>query len=281
MRSLKRQLISAADHAAKGASLILSPAIQKLRGERAVAALESYVSFLRGKGAGSGWDIRSEINAAKKCITRKDAIIFDVGANDGRWSTALAKAVCVIEPRFYLFECSPYVLPHLRKHLHEIPNPTVIEAAVGDCIGLSQLYTPDRGSGLASLYERKDAGIAKENWEKVPVSTTTVDAIVEEYSIGTVDYLKMDIEGHELAALRGASRSLERRIVHNLTFEFGSANVNSRTFFRDYFDMLSSFGFRIFRIGVGGTLFPVVRYSEDLEYYRGATNYLARLVAEV
>ena len=114
-----------------------------------------------------------------------------------------------------------------------------------------------------------------------PVTATTIDSVVEKHSIETVDYLKMDIEGHELAALRGASRSLERGVVRNLTFEFGSANINSRSFFRDFFDMLSSFGFRIFRIGAGGTLFPIPRYSEELEYFRGATNYLARLATGI
>ena len=87
----------------------------------------------------------------------------------------------------------------------------------------------------------------------------------------------MDIEGHELHALRGAARILKRRGVDAIEFEFGSANVNSRTFFRDYFDLLTAAGFAISRIAPGGTLFPVRIYHERLEYFRGATNYLAVL----
>jgi hypothetical protein len=52
--------------------------------------------------------------------------------------------------------------------------------------------------------------------------------------------MKMDIEGHELFALRGAKRALARGVIRPLSFEFGTGNINSRTFFRDYWDLLTS-----------------------------------------
>jgi hypothetical protein len=87
----------------------------------------------------------------------------------------------------------------------------------------------------------------------------------------------MDLEGHELFVLRGAAQALKRGYIRALTFEFGSSNVNSRTYFHDFWDLLSAYGFEIKRIYPGGTVMKVSEYYEDLEYFRGVTNYLAVL----
>ncbi len=58
---------------------------------------------------------------------------------------------------------------------------------------------------------------------------------------------------------------------------FGSGNLNSRTFFHDFWDELHPLGYRLQRIGPGGVLLPVDAYYEDLEYFRGVSNYLAAL----
>jgi hypothetical protein len=89
--------------------------------------------------------------------------------------------------------------------------------------------------------------------------------------------MKMDIEGHELFALRGAQRALTSRKIGALSFEFGCGNINSRTFFRDFWNLLNGSGFDIWRIAPGGREVRIIEYYEDLEYFRGATNYVAAL----
>ncbi len=265
------------DGRGKSMARTLSPLVRVLRARGALAHLGDYAAFLEGRGSGSGWDPDGEARAVSKQIKRPDAVIFDVGANDGRWSLALARQLGSENGQFYLFECSPYVLPRLRERLGKIPRATLVEAAVSHESGTVQLHTPTRGSGLASLHERRDVGIQQEHYESISVRSVTIDSVVEERGIERIDLLKMDIEGHELHALKGAARILGRRGVAAIEFEFGSANVNSRTFFRDYYDLLTEAGFAISRIAPRGTLFPVQAYHERLEYFRGATNYLAVL----
>ena len=62
-----------------------------------------------------------------------------------------------------------------------------------------------------------------------------------------------------------------------LSFEFGPGNVNSRTMFIDFFELLSDHGFDVLRIRPGGSLQTLPVYDEDCEYYRGSCNYVARL----
>jgi hypothetical protein len=86
----------------------------------------------------------------------------------------------------------------------------------------------------------------------------------------------MDIEGHELFALRGAQKCLANHRIGGLLFEFGFGNINSRTFLKDFWDLLSP-DFRIYRVTPSGIPLLINEYYEDLEYFRGATNYIAEL----
>ena len=90
----------------------------------------------------------------------------------------------------------------------------------------------------------------------------------------------MDVEGHELFVLRGARQSLASRKIGALSFEFGCGNINSRTFFRDFWELLTGAGFSIWRITPSGKYLPVGDYYEDLEYFRGLANYVAELKPE-
>jgi hypothetical protein len=87
-----------------------------------------------------------------------------------------------------------------------------------------------------------------------------------------LDIVKLDIEGFELAALRGFGAALQATSV--LQFEFGGCNVDTRTFFRDFWFFFESFGFEIYRITPLG-LERLLRYRDSDECFT-TTNYLAR-----
>lgn len=266
-----------ADSAAKATAQVLSPAIRRLRLQPALRSLEMYCAFLSGKGAGSGWDHGGEIKVVADRIFTEGPVIFDVGANNGAWSRSLSLALSSRNARFFLFECAPRCVEILKQRIHGIKNAHLLDVAVSSACGEARMFCPDQGSGLASLHERHDKCVVDHSYRESTVTTVTIDSVVEREEIETIDLLKMDIEGHELAALRGATRTLERGGISALTFEFGSGNVNSRTFFRDFWELLMGHGYRIERIIPGGRTVPVDNYGEDLEYFRGATNYLATL----
>lgn len=109
------------------------------------------------------------------------------------------------------------------------------------------------------------------------VPVIMIDNLIADKCLDHVDFMKMDIEGHELFALRGAIQALSAGRIKALSFEFGSGNVNSRTFFRDFWDLLIPLGFELRRICPGGGTVPVKTYYENLEVFRGVTNYIAVL----
>jgi len=236
-----------------------------------IELVSSYLHCIIGKGGGSHWHLGEEL-AAARLICREDPVILDIGANQGWWTIELRKLLGG-RGRWILIEPAAECCAMLRK----IDRVEVIEAAVGESSGKVKFYTPGQASGFASLHKRQDSHVRMGDLvlEEREVPMTTIDAILDERGIELVDLAKMDLEGHELFALRGASKSLKSHRIRAVTFEIGTANVDSRTFFRDYFDLLTGYGYRIQRIYPGGKTVPVLEYYEDLEYFRGATNYVA------
>lgn len=252
-----------------------SPVLNKLGVLPALDRLETLCAFATGRGSGSGWDMVNEVATIASFLPRQPITIFDIGANNGTWSLLLAQRLGRQENSFFLFECAPYCFEDLEKRVLGIPNCKVIKVAVSDKNGQSMLHIPRVGSGLASMHMREDTSVMKHDYTTTKVQTQTLDTIASKLEIDRINLLKMDIEGHELFALSGAKKLLARNSIDVVTFEFGSANVNSRTFFRDIWKLLKSYDFAIHRIIPGGGTIIINKYSDNLEYFRGATNYIA------
>ena len=249
--------------AAKRALPSFGPALSWRITQRVAALIEIAAAMVQGKGAGAGWDMRSEITAAVRFIQPGDTV-FDVGANCGDWSREIKRRCPGV--RLVMFE--PQDACHAA--LAAIDG-TLVRAAIGDAVGTAELHTPGGPAGNASLHERRDSYWAGAEFHPITVPVTTLDAVWAD----RIAFLKMDIEGHELAALRGAARLLSGRMIGAIQFEFGSGNINSRTSFRDFWDLLTGRGYAINRLLPGGALLPIPRYDESLEHYRGVSNYVA------
>ena len=154
------------------------------------------------------------------------------------------------------------------------------QAAVGEAQDGRGPRSPGDAAGNASLHIRSDTYFAEETFVSSEVAVVSIDSFMEAHAIQSVDYMKMDIEGHELFALRGADRALATGVIRALSFEFGSGNINSRTFFRDFWDLLTKHSYDIYRILPGGRTLRILRYDEDLEYFRGVSNYIAVLAGD-
>ena len=243
--------------------------LSSARVQSAISLGETGAALLQGKGAGSGWDLNAEVTAALKFI-RPGATVFDVGANKGEWSRAVRERVGDV--RLFLFEpqatCAPYL---------EIDGAVLTQAAVGETDGRAVLHSPGDAAGNASLHIRSDTYFAEQRFASSEVMVVSLDSFMDTHAIQSVDFMKMDIEGHELFALRGAARAVARGAIRALSFEFGSGNINSRTFFRDYWDLLTNHSYEIYRVLPRGRTLRIFRYDEDLEYFRGVSNYLAVL----
>ena len=86
-----------------------------------------------------------------------------------------------------------------------------------------------------------------------------------------IDYVKIDVEGHELDVLEGFGQLILKTKL--IQFEFGGCNIDTRTYFKDFWYFFLERNFIIYRITPRGLLrIPI--YKEKYEFFQ-TTNYIA------
>jgi FkbM family methyltransferase len=236
--------------------------------------VEQFARLVQGKGWVSG-TVGSEVGAILRLLPSREAVVLDVGANHGLWTRTLLERARSNVGRILLFEPSLANATHLAP-LATDPIVEVVSLALSDVAETRTLYSDRPGSGLASLHRRRLEHFNIRHEAIETVRTTTLDEYTREAGIDRIDFMKLDVEGHEFNVLRGALGLLASGRIRALSFEFGGGNLDSRTYFQDFWYLLSGFGFRLHRIVPGGRLLPIERYTEDLESF-SATNYVAVL----
>lgn len=239
--------------------------------QRLAASIERRAQKAQGKGAG-GHSIAAEVRDAARLLPAQGAIVFDIGANKGLWSAAMLDVAGDRLARLVAFEPSRHNFDDLARITD--PRFTLVRKAVSAEAGARDLFMDAPGSGLASLTRRDLSHVGLEMGQAERIETVTLDGYCAAEGIDRIDFLKLDIEGHELDALSGAERLLAAGAIHALSFEFGGGNIDTRTFFRDFWRLLTGHGYAIWRIVPGGEPVPIRAYHERLECF-ATTNYIA------
>lgn len=201
-------------------------------------------------------------------------VFFDVGANGGSYSEMVASVFKNPDLKIFAFEPSRFSFPNLKEKTSEIPCMQVFNFGLGSSEEDVQIFANYEGSGATSLYKTAIDSLSKKTNIEETIHLTTIDKFCPGNNIRFIDFMKIDVEGHELFVLNGAQKMLQSKSIRFIQFEFGSFHVFSRTFFKDFWDLLSP-SYRIYRIVCDGIV-EIKSYSENLEIFRTA-NFLAEL----
>lgn len=218
-------------------------------------------NFVNDEVSGEAHVIRSVLPR----IAPRDAVLFDVGANVGKYSEKLRKTFP--HARIFAFEPNPQTFAQLSRSAKENRiEPTM--AAVGESVGKVELFIlPNEWSDeLATLHRDVLTDIhGGRNVEATMVDVVTLDDFCGSRGIDRIDFLKIDTEGHELSVLKGASRLLAANGMKTIQFEFNEMNIVSRSFLRDFYQLLPCH--RFYRLG-GNRLIPLGAYRAHNEIFR-------------
>jgi FkbM family methyltransferase len=135
---------------------------------------------------------------------------LDVGANHGLLSFGLARKFQRV--RFHCFEPNPKLLESIEKSRKLYPSmrAEVNPVAVCDEEGTISFEVLSEQTGASHI--TKSGG--------VPIRSLRLDTYLKDKSVDRVDLLKIDIEGYELTALRGAELALKSRRIKAIYFEY-------------------------------------------------------------
>jgi len=194
-------------------------------------------------------------------------VVFDVGANVGEW----AKLALTINPKIWLHCFEPANGAFQRLVSSGFP-PSVVcnNLGVGQKPEDKELFIFDDGSGTNSLYQRwglEDGWGIKPQQRTEVIKLITLDDYCQDNNIEKIDFLKIDVEGHELCALKGADNLLREEKIKIIQFEYGGCFIDARIFLKDIFEYIGNFNYSIFKI-LPDNLRLIGRYDQRLESFQ-------------
>jgi FkbM family methyltransferase len=130
-------------------------------------------------------------------------VALDVGANLGYYALLIATAAGG-RSATHAFEPNPITASFLRASvaLNGLQSISVVEAAIGAAAGEAWL-----AAGQRPELDRIDSVAAT----GTHVQVQSLDEYVKHSAVGPVDFIKLDVEGHELAALEGGRALFEQQ----------------------------------------------------------------------
>lgn len=176
-------------------------------------------------------------------LVQPGEVFIDVGANIGIWSLYVAR-ILGDGGKVFSFEPSPLTASRLREHIlgnHLDSRIEVMEMAVSNRTGKANFSHQDYHAGGSHLSTGKEQG--------VEVQATSLD---ESFPTLNPQWIKIDVEGHEIEVLEGARQMIERSRPC-LILEYNPLLIGKSPELKDFppYSFLNRFGYHCFHFKPG------------------------------
>ncbi|MDH4164296.1 MAG: FkbM family methyltransferase [Nitrospirota bacterium] len=201
-------------------------------------------------------------------------ILFDIGANIGNYSRLLAEQ-CVrhrLPSTIHLFEPTSACFDTLQRSFTDPRQFILNRKAVSDRTGTATIFFDQHQSSLASLHQRDLSTYAIQMDKEERIDAIRLDEYIPGAKIEHIHFIKLDVEGHERAALDGMGGFLRSDFVDFIQFEYGGANLDSCTTLQQLYSRFEKAGFIVAKIMPRGL--DIRAYSPWMDNFQYA-NYVA------
>jgi FkbM family methyltransferase len=229
--------------------------------------------FVDGRDTGSGLSIVTRgyiepdvMKVLQRAFTA-GAVFLDIGANFGFYSI-IAGGQIGPKGKVYAFEANPNLIDYIERSIYINGLGrivTIINKAVSDHTGAAQFGFSFAEIGGGSLAKGEDGG---SELQHIKVPLVRIDDVLPAGLV--VDCAKLDVEGNELAALRGMRNVIERSPNIQLVIEFFPGLLGDANGGAQLLDYLTELGLGYWRIAPKGRIESVPRD----ELLRGGDSYL-------
>lgn len=187
--------------------------------------------------------------------------VLDVGANVGYTASVFARFV---SPGFRVYAFEPDEVNFARlQRVTQNSEVVAIRSAVGDVDGRALLLRNPDHPGDHRIINTADAQAAE-------VGIVRLDTFAAANAVAPVKFVKIDVQGHELAVCRGMARLVEENAALEISFEYSGAESDAVIeFFRER-------RFRVYLMRRNGSVAPLTgTVLEDAWMARGYCDLLA------
>ncbi len=203
------------------------------------------------------WESKST-DIVKKLVKKGD-VVLDVGANIGYYTVIISKIVGN-EGKVIAFEPTKYFGDVLEKNIYEneVKNCIVQKYALSDEDSITEIII---GENSATINWISDCENTKRGSESI--ETKRLDDIISDLNLHKIDFIKIDVDGHEPAFFRGAIESIHK-FKPTILMEIAHLNyLQAGTTAWDFYDYLKKNGMHIY-------------FEDDLSECTSKTDFLIR-----
>ncbi|MBK9099381.1 MAG: FkbM family methyltransferase [bacterium] len=202
--------------------------------------------------------------------------IIDAGAHDGTYAEYIFNLVPSVTIHCFEPTASAYkeLTARLTKEIKAgklIANNTGLNTETGE----AELFIYNELDQRNSLHLNPAHEYDSSLLHREKIMLTTLDDYIEKNNISNVDFLKIDVEGHEAKVIEGASNALKKKIIRCIQFEYNNNWAAAGFSLGNVFNLLVKLGYKFYRLTFWGRL-PINRFKNDLENFKH-TNYIAIL----
>ena len=193
------------------------------------------------------FDINSngELTILKKLSKFNPSVIFDGGANIGKYSLLINQVIPDV--KIYSFEPVKNTFEELEQNVDGIDNITPINYGLykDTCTKEINIYPSNTHSSLIDIQ-----GWKLDTKEKQTIELIRGDDFMKKNNITEIDLLKLDVEGVEYDAMLGFEEHIEKGKIKMIQFEYGYINISTKKLLIDYYNYLGNKGYLV------GKIFP-------------------------
>jgi FkbM family methyltransferase len=226
-------------------------ALEVAPGRRALNRIGGYL-YWRTRGENLDDPARNGENRLLEILARRvlgpRPVALDVGANVGDWAALFVQASD--GGRVFAFEPVAGTFGALQRRFAGEPRAECRQIALSDRAGPAEMHLGEALSGSNSLHVAPESAAPRAE----TVALMTGDAFLAEHGIESVDVVKIDVEGHEIAVLRGLGRTIAAQRVRFIQWEYNKTWLASRTSLGDAFALLAPAGYRLCKVRPRGLL---------------------------
>jgi FkbM family methyltransferase len=215
----------------------------------------------------SEFTISGELALMDKLSQFEFTTIFDVGANIGEWAKMVSERQA--NPSIHCFEPVPDVFKRLLTNAYGpwlMPNPFGLSKV---CEIRDMLFDHRNDRLTTPCLE-----LFRDEPEVMTLFMVDGDNYCKSRKVDSIDFLKIDTEGHEYQVLLGFKEMLTNKKIRIIQFEYGYANVLTKDLLVDFYRLLGPLGYSIGKLSPDGVDFKT--YGLLDEDFKGP-NYVAVL----
>jgi FkbM family methyltransferase len=198
-------------------------------------------------------------------VDSQKKVVWDVGANNGQWAELIHSHMPFVS--VHSFEIIPELAETIRNTNPNSDWLTIYNHGLSDSDGEIEVTYNLTNDTTTAISPRLENNLFKEaRLAKVNCLTAKVDTLISD-GLPSPDFLKIDVEGHEAAVLRGAEGLLSsEQAPEIIQFEYGDTWIPSNETLFQIQSYLEGFGYSVGRIFPNMVDFKSYHYGD--EHYR-------------